>query len=104
MIDRVLNSDPHFGKIGKPRSDQTELPCRIISGDCRWSACISPAYFKDSAGALWDLFELTVYDELRVTAVFNDSDVQLRRYMPGSWEQIFVIIDPKDRTPLLPNQ
>jgi hypothetical protein len=103
ILDQVLSIEPRFGRHGPPRASHTTIPTRLVSGDPRWEASISRGYAKDpSGGDSWDLFELRVYGQQRVTAVFRGQELELRQYLPGPWEPIFLIVAPGDTTPLLP--
>ena len=64
---------------------------------------MSPEYEKDSSGELWDLFELSVYGQARMTVAIRGEEINLRYYIPGNWEPIFTIEDSFDTVPLLPN-
>lgn len=103
IVDHVLNLNETFGRPGPPRSVHTKSPCRIISGDCRWEARLSPKYEKDSSGELWDLFELFVYGQARMTVAIRNDEIKLRYYIPGKWEPIFIVLDSFDTVPHLPN-
>ena len=102
IIDHVLNLNTHFNRAGPPRSDKALDPCRLISDDPRWKARHSPAYDRSASEGPWDLFELFVYGEARMTAAFRGEEIDLRFYRPGNWEHIFLIVDPRDTVPLLP--
>jgi hypothetical protein len=64
---------------------------------------LSEKYHDDGTGKLWDLVELKVYGQNRLTIVRHGDEVIIRQYLPGLWEIIFLGFDPKDTTPLLPN-
>lgn len=74
----------------------------MISNDRRWEARVSFEYEKDAAGNSWHLFELSIYNQQRMTAVFREEEVVPRYYIPGKWEPIFIPIDVMDTVPLLP--
>ena len=103
IVDQVLALDPKFGQTAPPRTVQSTARTRLISDDPRWEARWSIESEKDSAGDLWDLFELSVYGQPRMTAAVRKDVVTPRFYIPGKWEPIFLSFDPRDTTPLLPN-
>ncbi len=102
IVDHVLALEDRFGRYGPPRAQHTSVPARLISDDPRWEARISRGYEKDrDGGENWDLFELSIYGQQRVTAAFRGQDLILRHYRPGVWERIFLIPDTGDTVPLL---
>jgi len=103
IVSHVLALDHSHRQVGPPRSGASKIPTRCISNDPRWEARVSPKYEKGDDGELWDLFELFVYGQQRMTAAVKGSELRLRYYLPGIWEPIFVIIQPRDTTPLLPS-
>lgn len=103
IIDHVLNMNDTHGRQAPPRSSQSTSPSRIISDDCRWDVRLSLNYEKDAAGELWDLFELSVYGQARMTAAIRGEEINLRYYIPGKWEPIFIICDSIDTVPLMPS-
>lgn len=103
IIDQVLSLDEKFGRTVPPRSLQSTSRTRQISDDPRWVVRWSIEYEKGPDGELWDLFELSIYNQPRMTAVRRGDEVVPRFYIPGKWEPIFLVIDPSDTTPLLPN-
>jgi hypothetical protein len=102
IITNVLSLDPRWGRVGPPRNGRAK-PSRIVTDSHVWHARISPADQKGPDGQIWDLFELFVYDEHRITAIFRDSDIDLRVYLPGEWERLFGIFGSPDRTDLRPD-
>lgn len=102
VINRVISLDGRWGRAGVPRSETSDKPSRIISDDCRWEARVTRADQKGPDGELWDLIELWVYGQPRMTALFRGDDVELRMFLPGFWEPIFTIIGSPDRTELRP--
>jgi hypothetical protein len=102
IIDHVLAHDHLWGRAGPPRSDKSDKPSRIISDGRRWEARMTRADQKDPDGELWDLIELSVYGQPRMTALFRGDDVELRMFLPGVWEPIFTIVGTPDTTPLRP--
>ena len=103
IIDHVLNMNDSHGRQSPPRSPQSAALTRIISDKCRWEVRLSKDYEKDSSGESWDLFELSVYGQARMTAAIRGEEIQLRYYIPGKCEPIFTICDSFDTVPLLPN-
>ena len=103
IIDQVLKMNDSHGRKAPPRSPQSAAMTRIISDDCRWEVRLSKDYQKDSSGQSWDLFELSVYGQARMTAAIRGEEIELRYYVPGKWEPIFTILDSFDTVPLLPN-
>jgi hypothetical protein len=103
ILAHVLRLDERFGKNGPPRSINTTREARIISDDCRWHARVSPQYHDDKAGKHWDLLELTVYEEHRLTIVYHGDELEMRLFRAGPWEEIFLGFDPGDTTWLLPS-
>lgn len=103
ISDYVLGLDERFRKIAPPRSAKTDRPSTIISDNCRFSARYSEAYDDDGAGKLWDLLELHIYGQSRMTIVRHGEEIKIRQYLPGVWEEFFLNFDPKDTIPLLPN-
>jgi len=103
IIDKVLALEPRFGRHGPPRSYNTTIPTRLITDEpARWEARITRGYEKDQdGGENWDLFELSIYGQQRVTAVFRGEELVVRHYLPGVWEPIFLIVGSNDTTPLL---
>lgn len=79
---------------------QSTSRTRLISDDPRWEARVSYEYEKDAAGDAWDLLELFVYRQPRMTAAVRGEVVNLRFYIPDPWEPIFLCFDPRDNTPL----
>jgi hypothetical protein len=102
VIDHVLGLADRYEKSGSPRSDATDRPSRWISDDTRWKARISTEYQMGPDGERWDLFELFVYDELKMTAAMKGELIELRLFRPGKWEPIFTLVETSDTTPLLP--
>ena len=104
IIDHVLALDDKFGSAAPPRTIQSMARTRIISDEpARWQARWSIEYEKGADGELWDLFELFVYGQARMTSVRRGDEVIPRFYIPGKWEPIFLPFDSNDTTPLLPN-
>ena len=103
IIDHVESRDERWGRSAPPRSDDTQNPSRIISDDPRWSARVTREDQKGPDGQLWDLIQLFVFDELRMTAIYRDEQLQLRLFKPGAWEPIFTIKQFADRTPIVPH-
>jgi len=103
IVEGVLALDSKFGQVDAPRSIHATKPGRLISDDPRWKARVSPSYEQDAAGESWDLFELFIYGQQRLTVVVKGSETVPRFYIPGKWEQIFLFFDPNDTVPLLPN-
>ena len=103
ILAHVLRLNERYGKYGPPRSSYTTKQARIISADCRWQARVSTQYHDDKAGKLWDMLELTVYGEHRLTIVYHGDELVIREYRPGFWEVMFLQFDPEDTTPILPN-
>lgn len=103
IADHVLALDAKFGRTVPPRSPQSTSRTRLISDDPRWEARYSFDYEKDSAGETWDLLELWVYRQHRLTVVIRGDRVVPRFYIPGKWEPIFIDFDVVDTVPLLPN-
>lgn len=103
VVDHVLGLDPRFSRHGPPRSAATKAASRLITDDPRWEARISPGYQKAPDGEVWDLFELFVYGQARMTAALNGDQIDLRYFIPGKWEPIFTSFDSPDTTPLFPN-
>ena len=101
IVDHVLGLHGQFSKPGLPRSEFTTLPSQWISDDPRWQARVSPQYHRTPEGD-WDLFELFVYDKLRMTAALKGDALELRLFTPGSWEPIFTLHETPDTEPLLP--
>ena len=103
IVDHVLALDDRFGRTVPPRSAQSTARTRMISDDPRWEARYSFEYEKDSGGDAWDLFELFVYGQRRMTAAVRGDQVVPRYYIPGRWEPIFIPIEIFDTVPLLPS-
>jgi hypothetical protein len=103
IVDHVLSLDERFGTTVPPRSVRATCRTRLISDDPRWEARWSIEYEKDPAGDAWDLFELFVYRQARMTAVVRGDVVVPRFYIPGKWEPIFLYTDGSDTVPLLPS-
>ena len=57
---------------------------------------------KGPDGELWDLIELSVYGQPRMTALFRGDAVELRMFLPGVWEPIFTVFGSSDQTALRP--
>lgn len=103
IVDQVLALDPKFGKAAPPRSAQSTSRTRSISDDPRWEARWSIEYEKGSDGEMWDLVELFVYRQARMTVAVRGEQVIPRFFIPGKWEQIFFPFDSADTVPILPN-
>jgi hypothetical protein len=103
IADHIISLDDKFGRASPPRSPESTSRTRLITDDPRWEARWSFEYQKDSTGDLWDLLELFVYGEQRMTAAVRGDQVIPRFFLPGSWERIFIGIDPGDTARLLPN-
>jgi hypothetical protein len=103
IVDHILALDPKFGKPAPPRSLQSASRTRLISDDPRWEARVSFEYEKDSAGDPWDLLELFVYRQARMTVAVRGDQVVPRFFIPGKWEEIFIPFDNADTVPLMPN-
>jgi hypothetical protein len=103
ITDHVLSLDAKFGKAAPPRSLQSTSRTRLISDDARWEVRWSIEYEKGSDGQMWDLVELFVYRQPRMTAVVRGDVVIPRFYIPGKWEDIFLPFGSADTVPLLPN-
>jgi hypothetical protein len=103
IVDQVLALEPKFGKAAPPRSLQSTSRTRLISDDPRWEARLSYVYEKDAAGDAWDLLELFVYRQARMTVAVRGEQVVPRFFIPGKWEEIFIPFDNADTVPLLPN-
>jgi hypothetical protein len=103
IADQILALEPKFGKAAPPRSLQSTSRTRLVSDDPRWEARISYEYEKDSAGDAWDLLELFVYRQARMTVAMRGEQVTPRFFIPGKWEQIFIPFDSGDTVPLFPN-
>jgi hypothetical protein len=103
IVDQVLALEPKFGKAAPPRSLQSTSRTRLISDDPRWEARLSYEYEKDAAGDAWDLLELFVYRQARMTVAVRGEQVVPRFFIPGKWEEIFIPFDNADTVPLLPN-
>lgn len=102
IFERVIAHDDQFGHDVPPRSPESRSQTRQISADPRWHAVWSKEYEKGSGGEMWDLFELFVYNDRRMTAIAYGDRVVPRFYMPGPWEPILLCFDPRDNTPLKP--
>jgi hypothetical protein len=102
IVQRVLSLDAKFGKTIEPRSGNSTSRTRLISDDPRWEARVSFAYEKGPSGEPWDLVELFVYGQPKMTAAVHRNGINLRYYIPGPWEPIFLFFDPGDTTPLKP--
>jgi hypothetical protein len=102
IIDHVMSLDDRWGRAGPPRSANTNKPSRLISDDCRWEARVTRGDQKGPDGELWDLIELSVYGQPRMTALFRGEDVELRMFLSGVWEPIFTIVGSSDPTELRP--
>lgn len=102
IVDRIIALDEKYGRTVPPRSRQSTSRTRQVSDDPRWEAKWSIEYEKDKTGEVWDLLELSVYGQARMTAIRRGEDVVPRYYIPGKWEPIFLHFDPNDNTPLLP--
>ena len=104
IVDQVLALEPRVGRDGPPRAHHTIIPTRLIKGEPRWEARISRGYEKGpNGGEKWDLFELFIYGQQRMTAALRGPELILRQYLPGAWEPIFLITPTFDTVPLLPN-
>ena len=78
-----------------------------ISDDPRWYALFTPGQHKepkttDPGGSPWDLIQVFVYAQLRLTAHVRGEDIRVRLYRPGPWEAIFIRIDLPVLPPVLP--
>lgn len=103
IINRVENrDDDRWGRTGPPRSDDSDRPTRMISDDPRWFARVTRNDQRGPDGELWDLIELWVYKQHRMTAIYSGDQLEIRLFKPGPWEPIFTIIDSGDTTPILP--
>jgi hypothetical protein len=103
IIDHVRMRDERWGRDGLPQTHTSDKPSRAISDDPRWVAHVTKGHQPGPDGNLWDLIQVFVYDQLKMTAIFREEDVQLRVFKPGTWEAIFTIAQSPDSTPLLPN-
>jgi hypothetical protein len=103
IVDQILALEPKFGKAAPPRSLQSTSRTRLISDDPRWEARVSFEYEKDSAGNAWDLIELFVYRQARMTVAVRGDPGVPPFFNPGNWEEIFIPFDSADTVPLLPN-
>lgn len=101
ILAHVLRLNDRFGRDGPPRSSNTTRNARLISDDCRWQARVSQHYFE-RAGKPWDILELTVYDEHRLTIAYHGDELEMRLFRAGSWETIFLGFDPEDSSWILP--
>lgn len=103
IINHVENrDDDRWGRSGPPRKENSDKPCRIISDDPRWSARVTREDQPGPDGEPWNLIELSVYGQDRMTAIYRGDQVEIRMFRPGAWEPIFTIIDSGDTTPILP--
>lgn len=102
IIDHVESRDERWGRSAPPRSEDSDKPSRIISDDPRWFAQVTRGDQTGPNGELWDLIQLFVFDELRMTAIYRGEDLELRLFKPGAWEPIFTIKQFADRTPVVP--
>lgn len=113
IVDQVRGRDAQFGRsmTTTVTASSTERAARRISDDPRWTATIVPsqlpAAVTDGADASdrkpdWDLFQLWVYDDLKVTAHLRGDELGLRMYKPGPWEKIFLLFDLPGAVALLP--
>jgi hypothetical protein len=59
-------------------------------------------HHKSPEGDLWDLFELFVYGQPRMTVAITGERLDLRLFIPGKWEPIFTLAETADRVPLPP--
>jgi hypothetical protein len=102
IINHVQMRDERWGRAGPPQTHTTDKPSRVISDDPMWLAHLTREHQHGPDGQLWDLIQLFVYGELKMTAIFHGEDVELRLFRPGPWERTFTIIQSSDQTPLLP--
>jgi hypothetical protein len=102
IINHVESLDERWGRAGPPQTDTTEKPSRIISDDPTWVAHLTREHQKGRDGQLWDLIQVFVYDQLKMTAIFRGEQLELRLFVPGPWEPFFTIVQSPDRTPLVP--
>jgi hypothetical protein len=102
IIDHVESRDERWGRAGPPQTRTTDKPSRIISDDPVWVAHVTREHQQGPDGRLWDLIQVFIYGQLKMTAIFRGADLDLRLFKPGPWESIFTIIQSPDDTPLLP--
>jgi hypothetical protein len=103
IVNSIISLDEKYGRPIPPRSPRSTCRTRQVSDDPRWEARWSIAYEKGEDGEFWDLIELSVYGQPRMTAVKRGDEVVPRFYIPGKWEPIFLPFDTNDTVPLLPN-
>jgi hypothetical protein len=104
IVGRILALDERFGQVAPPRTVKSTSKTRMISDQpSLWNARWSKEYETGPDGNAWDLLELFIYGQARMTAIARGEEVVARYYIPGKWEPIFLIFDPNDTVPLLPN-
>jgi hypothetical protein len=107
IIGHVQARSAEFGRDAEPRAATPELPVRRITDDPRWEALVTKGHTKakevGTDGGDWDLFELFVYRERKITAIFRGGEVIVRFYVPGPWEPIFIVVQSGDNVPLRPS-
>ena len=107
IVDQVLALDQKFGRPTPPRTVQSTCRTRSISDDPRWEARWSIEYEKDPEGEMWDLVELFVYRQPRMTVAVRGEQVVPRFYIPvdelrraGLYDRIRAIVHVPDTMPV----
>ena len=67
------------------------------------SANDSVTYGYDALGRLIQTTHTGTVNNGLPSTYSYDTDVHIRKYLPGVWETIFLGLDPQDSTPVLPN-
>src|SRR5206468_11101973 len=98
IINHVESRDERWGRAGPPQTNTSDKPSRIISDTPMWAGQLTREHQQGPDGQFWNLIQVFVYDQLKMTAIYRDEDVELRLFMPGPWESIFTIIQSPDQT------
>src|SRR4051812_10577148 len=91
IINHVLALDEKRGRPAPPRTETSDKPSRLIADECRWHATLTREDQEGPDGELWDLMQVYVYDQLRMTAAFRGEAIDLRLFKGGAWEVVFNI-------------
>lgn len=111
LIEKTRALDGRFGRSAASSFPEMGPAARIITDQpAIWKALIAPAYLPgvvagppfEAGGGDCDLFQLWVYDRLRVTAHMRGEELAVRLYAPGAWEPIFFVGSFPDTSPILP--
>lgn len=110
LIDKISALDAQFGRRATATNANLGNRARIITDQPSiWTAVLAPDYEpckptdpNQDQGGGWTLFQLWVYDHLRVTAHIRSEELAVRLYKPGAWESLFFLTDLPPIAPIHP--